>query len=85
MVQQILDELTSRISTLLQMFSRNEQSQAREYDTSALPGGKKPAGPFLSTLVSWRDLISIQLPEKGALDTYLKQFFDSVDWFMMVM
>ena len=48
-------------------------------------GGKKPAGPFLSTLVSWRDLISIQLPEKGALDTYLKEFFDSVDWFMMVM
>lgn len=66
------------------MFSRNEQRQTREYDTSALPGGKKPAGPFLSTPVSWRDSISIQLPEKSALDTLLKQFFDSVDWFMMV-
>ncbi|KAB8233898.1 Zn(II)2Cys6 transcription factor [Aspergillus alliaceus] len=66
------------------MFSRIDQQYDIEYDTSALPGGKKPASPFLSSPTPWRDTIGIQLPEKDVLDALITQFFDSVDWFMMV-
>jgi hypothetical protein len=66
------------------MFSRIDQQHDIEYDTSALPGGKKPASPFLSSPTPWRDTIGIQLPEKDVLDALITQFFDSVDWFMMV-
>ncbi|KAE8422206.1 hypothetical protein BDV36DRAFT_303394 [Aspergillus pseudocaelatus] len=66
------------------MFSRDEQHQTLGYDTSALPGGKKTYSPLISSPIPWRDGIGIQLPPRQVLDELITQFFDSVDWFMMV-
>ena len=66
------------------MFSRDEQHQTLGYDTSALPGGRKTYSPLLSSPIPWRDGIGIQLPPRQVLDELITQFFDSVDWFMMV-
>ncbi|GMG33006.1 unnamed protein product [Aspergillus oryzae] len=66
------------------MFLRDEQHQTLGYDTSALPGGKKTYSPLLSSPIPWRDGIGIQLPPLQVLDELVTQFFDSVDWFMMV-
>ncbi|QMW42666.1 hypothetical protein G4B11_006036 [Aspergillus flavus] len=66
------------------MFLRDEQHQTLGYDTSALPGGKKTYSPLLSSPIPWRDGIGIQLPPLQILDELVTQFFDSVDWFMMV-
>lgn len=66
------------------MFLRDEQHQTLGYDTSALPGGKKIYSPLLSSPIPWRDGIGIQLPPLQILDELVTQFFDSVDWFMMV-
>ncbi|OGM48681.1 hypothetical protein ABOM_001969 [Aspergillus bombycis] len=67
-----------------QIFSRDDQHQALEYDTSALPGGKKTYSPLASSPIPWRDAIGIELPARQVLDELVTQFFDSVDWFMMV-
>lgn len=32
----------------------------------------------------WRDVIGVSLPPRDELDTFVAQFFNSVDWFMMV-
>ncbi|KAE8404828.1 fungal-specific transcription factor domain-containing protein [Aspergillus pseudonomiae] len=66
------------------IFSRDEQHQALEYDTSALPGGRKTYSPLLSSPMPWRDAIGTELPDRQVLDELVTQFFDSVDWFMMV-
>ncbi|KAE8361971.1 fungal-specific transcription factor domain-containing protein [Aspergillus caelatus] len=66
------------------MFSRDEQHQTLGYDTSALPGGKKTYSPLISSPIPWRDGIGIQLPPRQVLDELITQFFESVDWFMMV-
>ncbi|KAE8140538.1 fungal-specific transcription factor domain-containing protein [Aspergillus pseudotamarii] len=66
------------------MFSRDEQHQTLGYDTSALPGGKKTYSPLLSSPIPWRDGIGVQLPPRQVLNELITQFFDSVDWFMMV-
>ncbi|KAE8342684.1 hypothetical protein BDV24DRAFT_173678 [Aspergillus arachidicola] len=66
------------------MFLRDEQHQTLGYDTSALPGGKKTYSPLLHSPIPWRDGIGIQLPPRQVLDELVTQFFDSVDWFMMV-
>lgn len=54
------------------------------YDTSALPGGKKLEDPFSSISTPWRDTVGVPLPPKEVLDMLIIRFFDSVDWFMMV-
>ncbi|OOQ86591.1 putative Zn(II)2Cys6 transcription factor [Penicillium brasilianum] len=55
-----------------------------EYDTSALPGGKKVPMSFPSPSISWRDAVGIAFPSKQTLDYLVDAFFSAVDWFMMV-
>ncbi|KAK9365084.1 fungal-specific transcription factor domain-containing protein [Lipomyces kononenkoae] len=55
-----------------------------DYDTSALPGGKKPSNTLSSKSIQWRDIFGLSLPSKTSLDMLVEVFFQSVDWFMMV-
>ncbi|KAE8378968.1 fungal-specific transcription factor domain-containing protein [Aspergillus bertholletiae] len=79
----ILSELNI-VDLSTQIFSRDDQHQALGYDTSALPGGKKAYSPLITNLTPWREVIGVQLPAQPVLDELVTQFFDSVDWFMMV-
>lgn len=54
------------------------------YDTSALPGGKEMAEPVPSSAGPWQDAIGQSLPPREVLDSLVDQFFNSVNWFMMV-
>ncbi|KAH8704165.1 fungal-specific transcription factor domain-containing protein [Talaromyces proteolyticus] len=54
------------------------------YDTSALPGGKEMEGSVSASAQSWQDTIGLLLPPREVLDTLLDQFFNSVNWFMMI-
>ncbi|RJE22616.1 hypothetical protein PHISCL_05039 [Aspergillus sclerotialis] len=54
------------------------------YDTSALPGGKEMAGPVSPSVGPWQDVIGQPLPPREVLDSLIGQFFNSVNWFMMV-
>ncbi|KAK6835684.1 hypothetical protein RU639_001983 [Aspergillus parasiticus] len=63
------------------------QIVSRDYpahDTSALPGGKGMEGHILADARSWQDTIGISLPPREVLDALIDQFFNSVNWFMMV-
>lgn len=52
-------------------------------DTSALPGGNKITHPD-TTRRHWKQIIGIEMPENDILEELAEEFFDTVDWFMMV-
>lgn len=55
-----------------------------DYDTSALLGGKEMARPVSPSAGPWQDTIGQSLPPREVLDSLIDQFFNSVNWFMMV-
>ena len=66
------------------MLGGQEKRRGLSHDTSALPGGHS-AISVAARSIPWRDLVGMPLPPKTVLDTFMAHFFDSVDWFMMVL
>ncbi|KZF26900.1 hypothetical protein L228DRAFT_243443 [Xylona heveae TC161] len=66
------------------MFSGQNEAIGVQYDTSALPGGKKSSIPSSPQNFPWRDAVGIPLPSKHYSDHLVDIFFSTVDWFMMV-
>lgn len=67
----------------IQMFSNRGQTDA-QYDTSALPGGRKPSSLSSSPQIPWREFIQTPLPPQRSLEKLVDSYFGAVDWFMMV-
>lgn len=52
-------------------------------DTSALPGGNKITHSNAARR-HWKQILNIEIPEIDVLEELAEEFFDTVDWFMMV-